>query len=338
MIGLRLCNVIWIGCALVLGCAPKDEPDAGGDTTGDGSADGDDGHADGTGDGDGGDDGDGDDDDDDDDGCGGEMPGEWAPDTDLEPLDQPPWYDGTFGASLSVNVGNVGDAPFYYATMQVFDVLAPGNAVECGAEIDPLDGLDDCRLRYRAGFGFGDEAVIDWLDAGEATAFGPDFSEPMAPEGMNSQAVFFSDLGHEPAWNGEHGVGWEGADVPPAEMRNAVTLPPELLLSSHELVEGTVLPAADLALEWTGQSSEPVEISMIFHEDPYQFSQAFDLRCGVHDDGAFTVPGELLSIIPPGWYASFRITRGTMAEHDLGERRLRATASVYIDGTFQIEE
>jgi hypothetical protein len=78
----------------------------------------------------------------------------------------------------------------------------------------------------------------------------------------------------------------------PIELADVIVLPERLEVTAPTLAGG-VLPLADLDLVWTGTSDGLVHLRLWV--EPW-----YDVRCDLTDDGVFTVPASVLTLLPTG--------------------------------------
>ncbi len=278
-----------------------------------------------------------------DNGCEDGASLEFKPDGQLEPLsdDLPGTVDaqnGEFGGVLGVTASRPAEDPAWFlsAWATFFTISHPGPSVICGVELDPLDGPDDCGVRYFGGFGWG-SGDYDAHSAGAATLVGPGFSEAMVMAEPPNESYFVSldELGHTPAWNEAYGLDWTGDELPAGELPALVTLPQELLISAPTGGDW-VFAAAELEFAWTGTGDAPLVLRAIVTPDPQGGSEWFELTCTMVDDGAFVVPADMLALLPPGWSGSASLVRLRNATAEAAGRTILGGATVAVDARVQV--
>jgi hypothetical protein len=101
------------------------------------------------------------------------------------------------------------------------------------------------------------------------------------------------------AEGGTYDLSWPGAagGVAAQTLTNAVTAPAALLITSPDLTHVVTLSGA-IPVTWTGTSPDPAWIS--FSIVASGTSQITSAMCHVTDDGAFTIPANIVAQLPSG--------------------------------------
>lgn len=173
-----------------------------------------------------------------------------------------------------------------------------------GQWLDEPTGTDDCGLARTTRSGLATDDKLVWLDPGAVTLDTPDGATSMDRQpggfvlnwGLDLTKVIVSDeefsYGLDVA--GSAGTGkWGPFDA--IDLPDLVTLPSRLEVTSPSpLGPGVELSRKDTALEWTGTSDGLVAIRLAGSTPDH----LFELQCTVTDDGSFTIPGDLIDLLP----------------------------------------
>jgi hypothetical protein len=185
---------------------------------------------------------------------------------------------------------------------------------------DPLDGLDDCGLteEMEGIQNIEPEEPHRWLRAGDVYLELPSGTVwPMYELGRGEYSADLTYYGIQADYGETYTFSATGAAFPAFEV--SVDLPKKLVLTEPE--PGTPLEGA-VPLEWTGSSDGVLEVEIRFHASSGSLSGTFTLTCSLEDDGAYTIPSELVERLPSDAdtvAVSWQLNRVTIQEVTLPE-------------------
>ena len=184
-----------------------------------------------------------------------------------------------------------------------------------GEWLDEMSGTDDCGLARTTRSGLANLPKIVWLDPGAVDLDTPDGVMSMdRREGgfvlnweldltkiVESDEAFAYGLSvGSSAGTGKWGP-FDAIDLP-----DLVTLPSRLEVTSPTpLGPGVALSRKDMPLEWTGTSEGLVSIRLAGDTEKH----IYELRCEATDDGAFTIPGKLIDLLPSDLEVTLTVSR-----------------------------
>lgn len=218
-----------------------------------------------------------------------------------------------------------------YAFATFFAVTEVDREWREGAWIDPLDGEDDCGLLVTGPSGLATLGDLRWLDPGAVELLAPAGRAPL-DRAEGGVALNWQTWPETAEYGGSYGLDvagaaggpdWDGFDA--IALPDLVTLPEALSLTAPAgLGPGVALARADTDLAWTGSSDAPVEIGLQTRGE--DGADTYALRCRVTDDGAFTLPGSLVSLFPADAVGNLTIAR--WEETWVGTREGRSVHSI----------
>ena len=184
-----------------------------------------------------------------------------------------------------------------------------------GEWLDGLSGTDDCGLARTTYSGLANVPKIVWLDPGAVDLDTPEGAMSMNRREGGSVLNWELDLTKVIASDEEFSYGlavgssagtgkWGPFDA--IDLPDLVTLPSRLEVTSPTpLGPGVALSRKDAALEWTGASDGLVSIKLAGDDKKH----IFELRCTATDDGAFTIPGKLIDLLPSDLEVTLTVSR-----------------------------
>jgi hypothetical protein len=230
-------------------------------------------------------------------------------------------YWGTARGPLGFGVG-----------AQFFDVK--GMDVRYGDVLDPLEGVDDCGVVRESPIG--GAADIQLLSVDRAVLRDGDREFPLE-EFRSSSDRFYSynfDLaaaGVQPRFNGRYGFAASGGSFGASIELDNILLPPAL--SVMELQTASHFARGALALTWTGQSADPLQLSLYITPRIDDDLVAYQIDCSLADDGAFTLPAEVMAAAPDG-FVTATLRRSQRQVVSSGGKQLQTVAEVVANHRF----
>jgi len=197
---------------------------------------------------------------------------------------------------------------------QFYEISGPGDWSEEISYIIEPDGIDSCGLGLLPVVGYGsEENPIQWMDAGELRLHSAEETYVMDKSTIDEEIGDvryykydwpddFTDLYGEAL-----SMTATGGDTP-AFTADALWgfMPSEYALTSPR--DGSAVSSGPLALSWTSDSSAPtVEISFYVFlkanesEAGYEMQDVHQIKCTVVDDGDFSIPAEIMNLLPAGY-------------------------------------
>lgn len=198
----------------------------------------------------------------------------------------------------------------------------------CGVELDPLEGVDDCRVRVYSGIEFrygiapGSEP-----DLGPVTLTTPGWQEELP----RSSAGYYAELMSCPAWNTEYGVAWsgDGVTVDGDTVSPALHVGRELELEAP--ASGSELSPGELDVAWPGCGEQPLLLVLLAAQIDLTRGDVVEIVCHVEDDGAFTIPQDAMQHVSAGWFGELSLERTTQREHEIEERLFVEARTVVVN-------
>jgi hypothetical protein len=236
-------------------------------------------------------------------------------------------YVGVSGSLDSGDLGYWTRAEFYQVTESDTDPLGP---VE---HLIEADGADSCSLMWCGEPYSGDlpEPIMEWQSAGEVvlSAGADSISLPMPWYGKYQYDL--GATGHEPLHGEEYSLSVAGDEAAPLVLDPAFTLPAAVSLTAP--VDGTEVPPAPLALEWTAgpDPCDYVETSISVW-DTGGPSAVYHVQCTLYDDGEFEIPAEVMEEFPSGWHAVLVLGRWRTALVPYGDGTSFVVSWSVVDG------
>lgn len=239
-------------------------------------------------------------------------------------------YHDFFGHSESFSIW----AQFFEVTGDVYDI-------DSSVIVDAQEGVDDCGLVMDDGIstGWGEETV-SWWNAGTATLSfdGQSLELEQWGETPVNYTLGMSDLGYSPQYGKEYIFRATGGDAPP--MKLAMTLPEDIAVSIPHTLAGAPLPQDDLVLTWSGSTGDG-EVRILYDAGRYEgatsggysiYPPYYTVTCVAADDGEFTIPGSILSMIPENLSARLTVIRANRSVVDIAED-MAVDVTAFIDET-----
>jgi hypothetical protein len=205
----------------------------------------------------------------------------------------------------------------------------------CGVELDPLERVDDCRVRAYSGTEIRYGYVPVYADVGNVVMTTTRWSDEIPNHGAT--LGYYGSLEVEPAWGSLYGIRWSGNPVGTSvhEITDAVALGRELEL--HEPAPGIKIPTGPLDFVWSGCGDEPLMLSLHAAELDLARGDVVEILCRVADDGSFTIPAEAINEVPAGWIVEVSLQRSAAREHVVGDVALFANARTRVVHTMRTE-
>ena len=201
-------------------------------------------------------------------------------------------------------------------------------------------GIDSCSLSYFGGIGSGVDSACSWLEAGTVEIeSGPQYAELGTYDGgeVIPYTINLGMLAYDPRYGEEYSFFVSGDEAPAMDIAPAAVLPDQL--DPITPVSGSVLSHDGFTFTWAaGDEAEQVYIDLMVHETSPVWSEMYEVRCWVVDDGEFEVPGLIASLLPSDWYINAGISRTEIVYHDLGEEQtILAVAGVSATADYTME-
>jgi hypothetical protein len=221
----------------------------------------------------------------------------------------------------------------FYATAQFFEAIE-GVSSQAVEVLDPLEGIDDCGVR-RLG-SVGTSPSVEYLDVQQALL--SDGDAEYALEEFASGGKFYSydlDLtaaGALPRHGERYGFAASGGSFGASVELDGIVLPEALAIP--ELERQSRFERSALDFTWTGRSSTPLQLSLAIARDP-STSADYTIACRVEDDGAFSVPREVLDAAPDGVVLA-NFSRMNRRLHDAGGKSVQSVAAVTVYHRFAL--
>lgn len=181
---------------------------------------------------------------------------------------------------------------------QFFELEGGGTAVS--EVVDPLSGLDDCGVSRMPGGAIVGGPSPRFFRVTSAELRDGDTHVPFLLTDASNQwfASYGLDLQqHEPRYGEPYSVRVEGEKLGAVEL--SITLPESLTITSLTGVERVERGALPLA--WTGRNDAPLWLSLSIDEKLADVRYPYRIDCLLRDDGAFTIPAEVLAQAPSGF-------------------------------------
>lgn len=221
----------------------------------------------------------------------------------------------------------------FYATAQFFEEIE-GVGSQAVEVLDPLEGIDDCGVR-RIG-SVGTSPSVEYLSVERAVL--RDGAAEYAFEEFASVGDFYSynlDLtaaGAPPRHGESYGFAASGGSFGASIELGGIVLPEALAFP--ELEGQSRFERSALDFTWTGRGSAPLSLSLAIAPNPTA-SSVYTITCRVEDDGAFSVPREVLDAAPDGTVvASF--ARVEKELHSSGGKSVQSIAAVSVSHRFAL--
>lgn len=203
-----------------------------------------------------------------------------------------------------------------------WNVLQYGEPGEGGVDIAVPDAVDTCALTT---WTLGDEATTGGVDgiqqdllAGALTLSSPDWSVELPPNANDGPTTYYFELNpdHTIHHLAPYGVAAPGGQFPAFDVPDALELPAALVLDQPTTDTYFALDGGAWELLWSGGSEERLWVELA-NESPGDAAQV-QINCDVLNDGAFTIPADLMAQVPEG-------------------PELRLTLDQPVSGTFEVE-
>ena len=243
-----------------------------------------------------------------------------------------PYLPGTSAMlDLTVSRENVGTwhgPASFGAFAQFFDI--DGEFEQLGEVLDPLDGVDDCGVSVT--FPANTAPHITLLSVASARLRDGETEYTLEEFRSNSDSFYsyvlgLTELGVGPRHGGSYGFAASGGTFGASIELNGIVLPEALAVT--ELEAGSHFERGPLALSWTGRGDAPLRLSL--HIEPRYHNQtgAYDIECLPADDGAFTLPADVMAGAPDG-VARVTFRRERRQARDSGGKSMQTIASVNV--------
>ena len=236
---------------------------------------------------------------------------------------------------LSVQHDYWGTAPGplgFGAFVQFFN--AKGMDVRYGDVLDPLEGVDDCGVVRESPVG--GAADIRLLSVDRAVLRDGDRQFPLE-EFRSSSDTFYSyllDLAAaeaQPRFEGRYGFSASGGSFGASIDLDSIVLPEDLAVTELQTTSHFARGAIDLT--WTGRSENALQLSLYITPRIDDLIVGYQIDCLMADDGAFTIPAEVMVAAPDGFVtATLRRTRRQLVSS--GGKQLQTVAEVIANHRF----
>jgi hypothetical protein len=234
------------------------------------------------------------------------------------------WHDW-YGTALA--------AQTFGATAQFYTTIE-GVSSQAVEVLDPLDGIDDCGVRR---FGsVGTSPSFEFLSVERAVLLDADTEHVF--EEFASGAEFYSydaeltAAGVVPRHGESYGFAASGGSFGVSIELGGIVLPEALALP--ELERQSRFERGSLELTWAGRGSAPLFVSLAIAADP-SASPDYTIECSVEDDGAFSVPPEVLEAAPDGIVLA-TFSRANRRVHSSGGKSVQTIAAVTVYHRFAL--
>jgi hypothetical protein len=237
-------------------------------------------------------------------------------------------FDGFYSPSLyghlSLGVSHYG-APSgmrtsFWMRAQFYETLQEKYEPSLEDSLDPLERIGDCGLNVVTHVGVKYAAGdLDFKSPGTVTLLGGPEPVRVEPEGLG---ITVEDL-VEPQYGHTYTVSAVGAETP------SFSLPLDLPVNISE-ISGTRQDNNDFRVNWDGGTGEglvTIRFNSSAETDDPEMTDSYRLTCIVPDSGSFTIPGALMSQIPPDTNADILVARGVEHITDIAEDKLVYTST-----------
>lgn len=257
------------------------------------------------------------------------------PELTPEPEDEVPYRPGT---SATLNLVRSLDWYGRELTYEGFGAMAQffqtieGTSSQALDVIDPLEGIDDCGVSRLGSSGA--LPSLELLDVDTALLRDGDTERPLEEFdggfGFYSYGVDLGAAGVTPRHGGTYGFAASGGGFGASIQLGGIVLPEALAIP--ELERQSRVEPGPLDLTWTGRGSAPLRVSMYIATTPTEFT-SYTIDCRLTDDGAFSIPREVLEAVPEGLVvASF--TRENRRVQRSGDKSVQTIAAVNVSHRF----
>ena len=222
-----------------------------------------------------------------------------------------PYRDGSDGfvqLTVSHNFEGTTETGSSFGLFAQFFEPIDGSESSAGNVLDPPEGIDDCAV-FR-GNGSGASPRISWRQVAEATLL--DGADEIPLEEFMSGELFSygAELERAPRFGERYGLHVAGGQFGAAFDSDRLELPQDLAVDTFE--HGARFERSDLALRWSGSGADPLLIRLLIASGLSDFGGDFEVECLVKDDGEFTIPAEVLQLVPDGIAYAY-VTRSNRA-------------------------
>ncbi|HTV21011.1 MAG TPA: hypothetical protein VMG12_20135, partial [Polyangiaceae bacterium] len=220
-------------------------------------------------------------------------------------------------------------------TAQFFETVEGASSASVDV-IDPLDGIDDCGVSRRGSSGT--EPLLEFLDVERAVlrdGAAERELEEFAPPGTGffSYGIDLESAGVAPRYGEGYGFSASGGGFGASIDLDGIVLPDALSVPTFETQSR--FERGPIELTWTGRSSAPLALSLSVSTVPGQSPSSPQVTCRLADDGAFTVPGDVLEALPDG-DVLVRLARTKRGVQRSGGKSIRTWASVNVNHRFAL--
>lgn len=194
----------------------------------------------------------------------------------------------------------------------------------CGIELDPLDAIDDCRVRAYFGveLRYGIWPFLE-PDLRPIEVDTPEWTETIPRVSDTYHHAVFSS---PPAWGEPYGISWapDGMGFTGAAISRVVHLGRELAI--EEPAPADAIGSSAIRVRWSGCSETPVLLTLTAAELDLDSGDVVEVLCRVEDDGEFTIPAIAVHLIDPTWRAELSLERAEQRAHAIDDGTLFAQA------------